>query len=113
MNDQEAAARALADADFAQKVLTGEEDYPLVRNAILADIYESSIIGAEGTETEGFQLFDRRTVDVTQPRSGAGPMGPCYVKYYPKMPAPDAWRDWDRMTRPNLNRIGGGGILGR
>ncbi len=107
MNDQEAAARALADPDFAQRVLVGEEDYPAVRNAILADIYQSSVDEAGGSEVEGYQLFNSRTVDAPLARRAAGPMGPCYVKYYPKMPADSVWNDWQTMTRPNLTGIAG------
>ena len=100
MSIKEAAARALRDHEFAQKVLTGEEDYPEVRDAILADLFETHV---EGQPHEGKELrFETRFIDAG-PRFG--PMGPCYVKYYPKMPAADSWTKWVEMPRLNLERI--------
>lgn len=101
LTEHEAAARALEDPHFAQKVLTGEENHPAVRNAILADLYHSTTKEGERSEAS-FALFQKRTVDV---RPNAGPMGPCYVRYYPKMPAPDVWRDWQAITKVNLEAL--------
>jgi hypothetical protein len=102
LTDQEAAIRALESPEFAQKVLTGEADHPAVRNAILADLYKSAVDESEDREhpdRTGFAVFQKRTVDV---RPNASPMGPCYVRYYPKMPAPDVWQDWGELSKTNL-----------
>jgi hypothetical protein len=102
MNDQEAAARALADPAFAQKVLSGEENYPAVRDAILADLYDASV--REGDDTSGYQSgFETRTIDAT--RASSIPNAACYVRYYPKMPAAGAWRDWQVLERNNLTQL--------
>jgi hypothetical protein len=106
-SSKKAAARALEDREFAQKVLTGEEDYPEVRDAILADLFESTHVarptkGKKGPSGE--VRLETRFVDAG-PRFD--PMGPCYVKYYPKMPAPDSWTNWNEMARLNLERIAG------
>lgn len=104
---EEAATRALKDPKFAQKVLTGEVNYPEVRDAILADLFESNV--QSPTQGDGKASikpqFETRFIDAG-PRFG--PMGPCYVKYYPKMPAADAWIRWIEMPRLNLSRIAQG-----
>lgn len=97
INDQEAASRALDDPEFAQKVLTGEVNLPSVRNAILADLYQSS--AESEPDDAGFAVFQNRTVDIGP---SAGPMGPCYVRYYPKMPAIEMWQEWRTLSKPNL-----------
>ncbi len=105
---EQAAARALKDQEFAQKVLTGEEDYPEIRDAILADLFESTKVASPPHDTDevsGEARFETRFIDAG-PRFG--PMGPCYVKYYPKMPAADAWIKWIKMPRLNLVRIAEG-----
>ena len=104
---EEAAKRALKDHKFAQKVLTGEVDFPEVRDAILADLFESTHVASPSQRT-GKAKLETRFIDAG-PRFD--PMGPCYVKYYPKMPADDAWLKWVEMPRLNLVRIakGGGG----
>ena len=98
-----AAAKALDDQEFAQKVLTGEEDYPEIRDAILADLFEANQDAGQG-ELASEVRYETRFIDAG-PRFG--PMGPCYVKYYPKMPAADAWTKWNQMPRANLRRIAG------
>ena len=101
------AARALEDGEFAQKVLSGEEDYPQIRDAILADLFESTQGESQprgATKATKKVKFEARFIDAG-PRFG--PMGPCYVKYYPKMPAADAWDKWIGMPRSNLQRIAG------
>jgi len=90
MNDQEAAARAMDDAEFAQKVFTGEEDYPVVRDAILADMYQHSGQGED--DTTGHTALDPRIIT---PRSA-----PCYVMVYAKMPANVA-EEWRTVAKPN------------
>jgi uncharacterized protein YqcC (DUF446 family) len=102
MFNHQIAARALEDYRFAQKLMTGEEDYPEVRDAILADLFEAdqqaAEIGVEGPK------FATRFVDAG-PRFGPMSMGPCYVKYYPKMVAADAWQQWVELPRLNLTRL--------
>jgi hypothetical protein len=106
MSNQKVASRALKDHKFAQRVLTGEEDYPEVRDAILADLFESTtqVTGRpKGRSKRSSKVkVETRFIDAG-PRFG--PMGPCYVKYYPKMPAADAWRQWNEFPRLNLKRI--------
>jgi hypothetical protein len=102
---KQVAERALRDPEFAQKVLTGEEDYPEIRNAILADLFQSSHVERKSVDGGIEEVkFETRFVDAG-PRFG--PMGPCYVKYYPKMPANDAWTRWVEMPRLNLEELAG------
>jgi hypothetical protein len=102
MSHHEIAARALEDHQFAQKIMTGEEDYPEVRDAILADLFEADQQAAEiGAQSPKFAT---RFVDAG-PRFGPMGMGPCYVKYYPKMVAFDAWQQWAELPRLNLKRL--------
>jgi hypothetical protein len=49
LNTEEAAKRALEDADFAQEVLEGKQDYPEVRQAIIEEL-----AAANNQEVEGF-----------------------------------------------------------
>lgn len=99
LTTEEAAARCLDDSGFAQRVMYGGEDYPAVRDAILADLYESTTAVGGRSEAEAFELFDDKFKDM---RPMAGPMGPCFVKYYPKGPKPKAWDEWAEMAKPNL-----------
>lgn len=104
---EDAAKRALKDRKFAQKVLTGEVDYPDIRDAILADLFESNVESPPqrtGKASDKVR-FETRFIDAG-PRFR--PMGPCYVKYYPKMPADDAWVKWVEMPRLNLKQIAEG-----
>jgi hypothetical protein len=98
----ELASLSIDDADFAQKVLFGEVDNQEVRDAILADLYESTTIDHGRTEEEAFALFDDNFRDL---KPAAGPMGPCFVKYYPKGPKPKMWDEWAEMERPSLHRL--------
>jgi hypothetical protein len=102
MTVAEAAARSIDDADFAQKVLFGEVDNQEVRDAILADLYESTTITYDRTEEEAFALFNENFREL---RPQAGPMGPCFVKYYPKGPKPKMWDEWVEMEKPYLHRL--------
>jgi hypothetical protein len=107
MNTNEAARRSLEDREFAQKVLTGEEDYPEVREAILADLYESTE-EAGASETEGFGIGDYQVSSFnTKFVNAASPAAACYVRYYPKMPADNYWNDWNVLYRPNLSALSG------
>ncbi|MFF3249234.1 hypothetical protein ACFYWY_37210 [Streptomyces sp. NPDC002870] len=99
MSNKEAALRCIEDSSFAQKVIYGGEDYPVVRDAILADLYASTAAVGTRTEEEGFRLFDDKFRDM---RPTAGPMGPCFVKYYPKGPKPKLWDEWLELPKPNL-----------
>ena len=106
------AARALEDGEFAQKILSGEENYPEIRDAILADLFEATNVeaGPSGSKKLSTKLkFETRFIDAG-PRFG--PMGPCYVKYYPKMPAADTWERWVEMPRLNLKRVAEAGKRG-
>jgi hypothetical protein len=98
----ELAARSIEDPDYAQKVLFGEIDNQEVRDAILADLYESTTITHDRTEEEAFALFNENFRDL---RPIAGPMGPCFVKYYPKGPKPEMWEEWVEMEKPYLQRL--------
>jgi hypothetical protein len=102
MTIEEAAARSVEDSYFAQRVISGEEDYPEVRDAILADLFESTTAVGGRSEAEAFELFDAKFQDL---RPVAGPMGPCFVKYYPKGPRPETWDEWLEMAKPNLNAL--------
>ena len=102
MTAAEAASLSIDDVDFAQKVLFGEVDNQEVRDAILADLYESTSMSSGHSEEEAFALFDDKFRDM---KPTAGPMGPCFVKYYPKGPKPKIWEEWVEMERPNLHRL--------
>jgi hypothetical protein len=102
MTDKEAAARSIEDSYFAQAIISGEEDYPVVRDAILADLFESTTAVGGRSEEEAFELFNAKFRDL---RPVAGPMGPCFVKYYPKGPRPQTWDEWLEMAKPNLKTL--------
>ena len=105
MNVQEAAARSLEDSDFAQKVLTGEEDYPEVREAILADLYAELGDPDEGSdEVSGFTL-NGQFIGLLGSTSALEKVAACYVRYYPKGGA----TDWRSIERINVYQLAYGG----
>lgn len=108
MTIQEAATRALDDAEFAQRVLAGEEDFPEVRDAILADMYAD--VRGEEPEAQGFGLGDGLSALNPQPLPPQR-LAACYVRYYPKMPADTfdrpSWDPWTTLPRTNLTRVAG------
>jgi hypothetical protein len=107
MNNNEAAQRSLEDRGFAQMVLSGEEDYPEVRDAILADLWESTEQAGQ-SETEGFAAGAYELANFeTNFVSASNPAAACYVRYYPKMPADNYWDQWQVLYRPNLTRMAG------
>jgi hypothetical protein len=87
-NSEAIAARCLEDPGFAREVLAGD-DYPAVRNAIIADLEEArDVAGALNPQPlppgdRGFSL----SLWVQQER---------------------IWGEWANLDRTNLNRLIGG-----
>jgi len=53
------AARALEDQSFAERILTGQENYPEVRAAMLKDLAESTGQDVRGFDTASPELLAR------------------------------------------------------
>lgn len=89
----EIAARCLDDADYARKILEGE-DYPEVRSAIIADLEDDNAV-------QGYLSGTGQGFLNPQPMPPSPATGYAKAQYY----QPLMWTQWSTFNRVNLNTL--------